>query len=141
MPEVIEVNEQNGVFTCVLPEAGTYTVKLSLTQDATVKGHCLVTVGDDEMHTAAIIGENTNNCENETLTNPFVFTISVTDQDIANGAVKVTFEPRWGVVVEPNIEHQGAYSVSAETEQENANENANEPGDVNGTEANGETNE
>ena len=108
--EAIEVNEQNGVFTCVLPEAGTYTVKLSLTQDATVKGHCLVRVGDGAaMHTPAVIGDQTANNEGnaDAVTNPFVFTITVTE------ATEVRFEPRWGIAaVDPDIQQNGAIDAS-----------------------------
>ncbi len=96
---------REGVWVCRITEAGTYTVTLTLKDGSTVKGHCAVSVGDDDArHTAAIIGEHTANEGNAPLTNPFTFTITVTEQDIENGAVTVTFEPRWGVVVEPDIE-------------------------------------
>lgn len=123
-----------GVFVCNLPEAGTYTVTLTLKEGSTVKGHCVVTVGNDNaVHTAAIIGENTNNCEGEENTNPFVFTVTVQE------ATRVTFEPRWGVVVEPQIQQGGAYPAAAVTEPEKTDENAGESGDVNGTENNTQT--
>lgn len=132
--EQIEVTAdpaQAGVFVCNLPEAGTYTVTLKLKEGSTVKGHCVVTVGDDNaVHTAAIIGKNTNNCENETLTDPFMFTITVT------APTSVRFEPRWGVVVEPQIQQGGTYPTPAETEPEKPDENAGESVDVNGTENN-----
>lgn len=132
--EQIAVNEdpaQAGVFVCNLPEAGTYTVTLKLKEGSTVKGHCVVTVGNDNaVHTAAIIGENTNNCEDETLTDPFMFTITVT------APTSVRFEPRWGVVVEPQIQQRGAYPTPAVTEPEKTDENVGESVDVNGTENN-----
>ena len=135
--EQIEVTAdpaQAGVFVCNLPEAGTYTVTLTLKEGSTVKGHCVVTVGNDNaVHTAAIIGKNTNNCENEKLTDPFMFTITVQE------ATRVTFEPRWGVVVEPQIQQGGAYPTPAETKQENANGGVDEQVDVNGTENNNQT--
>lgn len=112
--------KKEGVFVCELP-AGTYTVTLELVPGSTVKGHCIVTVGEqDELHTAAIIGENTANETESELTNPFTFTLTLQQ------AQTVTFEPRWGVVVEPHIAHEGTYpsteqqeTDAADTEQEN----------------------
>ena len=97
-----------GVFICDLPGAGTYTVTLTLKEGSTVKGHCLVTVGEDAVkHTAAIIGDNTTNREGEENTNPFIFTVTVQD------ATRVSFEPRWGVVVQPDIAHKSACPAPA----------------------------
>ena len=105
--EVKSDTENSGVFVCNLPEAGTYTVKLSLTKDSTVKGHCLVWVGDGEaMHTDAVIGAQTANNEGAAVTNPFVFTITVTE------ATEVRFEPRWGIAVKPDIQQNGAIDAS-----------------------------
>ena len=132
--EVTAAPDHAGIFICDLPEAGTYTVTLTLKEGSTVKGHCVVTVGNDnDVHTAAIIGENTNNCEDETLTDPFMFTITVT------APTSVRFEPRWGVVVEPQIQQGGTYPTPAETEPEKPDENAGESVDVNGTENNNQT--
>lgn len=86
-----------GVYNCSLSE-GTYTVKLKLTQEATVKGHCIVTINDSVQYTDAIVGEQTKNRENRVPNDPFTFTLKV-EKD---GTV-VTFEPRWGVIVNPNI--------------------------------------
>jgi hypothetical protein len=111
-PETIEINEQSGVFTCVLPK-GTYTVRLSLTEDSNVKGHCLVWVGDGEaMHTDAVIDEQNANYEGNAYTNPFVFTITVTE------TTEVRFEPRWGVVVEPDIDYGDVYPMHEENNNE-----------------------
>ena len=97
-----------GVFICDLPGPGTYTVTLTLKEGSTVKGHCLVTVGEDAVkHTAAIIGDNTTNREGEENTNPFIFTVTVQD------ATRVSFEPRWGVVVQPDIAHKSACPAPA----------------------------
>ena len=96
-----------GVYQCKLPSEGTYTVTLELTKGSTVKGHCVVKVGNDSpKHTDAIIGTQTENRENRPLTDPLVFTVEVT------GPTTVTFEPRWGVVVAPDIAYQGTYSIT-----------------------------
>lgn len=96
-----------GKYKCTL-EQGTYEISLTLTQESTVKGHCVVTIGTGaEQHTAAIIGDNTANVDkNATKTNPFTFRITVTE------TTKVTLEPRWGVVVNPDIENGSTYPMS-----------------------------
>ncbi len=101
-----------GKYICDL-EVGTYTVTLNLTNESTVKGHCIVTVGNDTAkHTAAIVGEKMANDENGEQSDPFTFTITVTQP------TTVTFEPRWGVVVNPDIENGGTYPISESNNQE-----------------------
>ncbi|MBQ9805312.1 MAG: hypothetical protein IJW49_02220 [Clostridia bacterium] len=104
--ELEEDPTQAGRYICTL-ENGTYEISLTLTPGSTVKGHCVVTInGGEEQHTAAIIGENTANVDETVMeTNPFKFKITVT------GTTKVTLEPRWGVVVEPDIEHGNTYPM------------------------------
>ncbi len=98
--------DNEGKYICNLGP-GTYMVSLELTGESTVKGHCVVTLGKDTpKHTAAIVGANTVNAENEKVTETFTFTITVV-QD-----TKVTFEPRWGTVEVPDIQHEGAYPDS-----------------------------
>ena len=98
-------------------EYGTYEISLKLTEESTVKGHCIVTIGNAvAQHTAAIIGTNTANAENAAITNPFTFRITVTE------TTKVILEPRWGVVVEPDI-------VNGELIGKNSN--SNDANDVN----------
>lgn len=92
---------------------GTYEISLALTEDSTVKGHCVVTIGNDTQHTDAIIGTNTANVENATMTDPFKFKITVTED------TTIILEPRWGVVVEPDIENGSTYSAS-QSSSENA---------------------
>lgn len=122
--EQIEVTAdpaQAGVFVCNLPEAGTYTVTLTLKEGSTVKGHCLVTVGKDAVkHTAAIIGDNTTNREGEENTNPFIFTVTVQE------ATRVSFEPRWGVVVQPDIAQRSAYPAPAANDMQGETPDAGE---------------
>lgn len=94
----IEAESNNdGEFSYTL-EPGTHEISLRLTEGSTVKGHCIVTIGNAvAQHTAAIIGTNTANVENEDITDPFTFQITVTED------TTVTLEPRWGVVVVPDI--------------------------------------
>lgn len=94
-------------YICTL-EKGTYEISLTLTPGSTVKGHCVVTIGDSEVqHTAAIIGDNTANVdETDIKTDPFKFKITVTE------TTKVTLEPRWGTVVEPDIENSALIDKS-----------------------------
>lgn len=107
-----------GKYTCTL-EKGTYEISLTLTPGSTVKGHCVVTIGGgEEQHTAAIIGDNTANVdETATKTDPFKFKITVTE------TTKVTLEPRWGEVVEPDIDYNSTIdlttSANDETNQSN----------------------
>lgn len=97
-----------GVWVCNLTEAGTYRVTLTLKEGSTVKGHCIVTVGNGApLHTAAI-GEPTEQDADLTISNPLTFTIVVDEADLASGGVRVTFEPRWGIVTEPDILHESA---------------------------------
>ena len=103
---VIEDETKDGAWICNLTEEGTYIVNLELKEGSTVKGHCLVKVGDDEFkHTAAIVEEHTANSEDVVVTDTFTFTITVT------GQTTVTFEPHWGVVVEPDILNEGEYPI------------------------------
>lgn len=106
-----ESNNEGKYIYKLLP--GTYEISLALTEDSTVKGHCVVTIGNDTQHTDAIIGTNTANVENATMTDPFKFKITVTED------TTIILEPRWGVVVEPDIENGSTYSAS-QSSSENA---------------------
>jgi len=95
-----------GVYVCEITDTGTntYTVTLGL-NNATVKGHCALKVGDyDYVHTDAIIGASTANADGLTQNDPFTFTVTVT------GPTTLIFEARWGVVVEPDVYYNGAYT-------------------------------
>ena len=88
-----------GKYTYKLQQPGTYEITLTLTNESTVKGHCAVTInGGEEQHTAAIIGTNTANVENKEITDPFKFKITITKE------TTVVLEPRWGVVVNADID-------------------------------------
>lgn len=84
---------------------GTYEISLALTEDSTVKGRCVVTIGNDTQHTDAIIGANTANVENAAMTDPFKFKITITAE------TTVFLEPRWGVVVNADIDYDEEIKV------------------------------
>lgn len=100
------ISNTEGKYTYEL-QPGTYEITLKLTDTSTVKGHCVVTIGNGaEQHTDAIIGNNTANVdESTTKTDPFTFKITVTEK------TTVVLEPRWGVVVNADIAYAEEISV------------------------------
>ena len=100
------ISNTEGKYTYEL-QPGTYEITLKLTDTSTVKGHCVVTIGNGaEQHTDAIIGNNTANVdESTTKTDPFTFKITVTE------VTTVTLEPRWGVVVNADIDYNEEIKV------------------------------
>ena len=104
--------DKEGVLICNISEGGTYTVILKLKEGSSVKGHCLVKVGNDEYrHTDAIFKRNSS--ESDSAQN-FTFTVTV------SGGTAIVFEPRWGMVVEPDIENGGAYPSVNNAGEENS---------------------
>ena len=98
-------------------QPGTYEITLTLTNESTVKGHCVVTInGGEEQHTAAIIGTNTANVENKEITDPFKFKITITKE------TTVVLEPRWGVVVNADIDYNEEIKVGTVPSGEESNE-------------------
>ena len=81
-------------------DAGTYTVRIYATDTSTVRGHCVVKVGNtDPQRTAPIIGENCLNRDaGEQTTDPFTFQITV---DADNTAV--SFTVKWGMSAEDDL--------------------------------------
>lgn len=115
--ELTEDPTKAGRYICTL-EKGTYEIVLTLTGGSTVKGHCVVTIGNGaEQHTDAIIGNNTANVdESTTKTDPFTFKITVTEK------TTVTLEPRWGVVVNADIDYNEEIKVGTVPSGEESNE-------------------
>ena len=111
------ISNTEGKYTYEL-QPGTYEITLKLTDTSTVKGHCVVTIGNGaEQHTDAIIGDNTANvAENTPKTNPFTFKITVTEK------TTVTLEPRWGVVVNADIDYNEEIKVGTVPSGEESNE-------------------
>ena len=99
-------------------QPGTYEISLTLTNESTVKGYCVVTIGNGaEQHTDAIIGDNTANVDkNTTKTDPFTFKITVTKE------TTLVLEPRWGVVVNADIEYDEEIEVGTVQSEEGSNE-------------------
>ena len=103
---------KEGALICNISEGGTYTVILKLKEGSSVKGHCLVKVGNDEYrHTAAIFKRNSSENYSE---QDFIFTVTV------SGGTAIVFEPRWGMVAEPDIENGGAYPSLNNAGEENS---------------------
>ena len=103
--------------------AGTYTVTLTLDDRASVKGHCIVVVGDrPAYHTAPIIGDSTANAAELPLSNPFVFTVTVSEE------TTLSVLPCWGLAVETQVANQGEIDLTppAETADETEAETAEE---------------
>ena len=106
------VSNNEGKYTYTL-QPGTYEISLVLTKTSTVKGHCVVTIGNTAAHhTAAIIGTNIANVENEEITDPFKFKITLTE------ATTLVLEPRWGVVVNPDISYNSTIELTTSANNE-----------------------
>ena len=95
--ELIPHSTRDGGWEFAL-SAGTYTVILKPTEQSTVKGHCIVTVGNDPAwHTAPILSEAIANAAGLTASDPFVFTLAVEEE------TTLTVLPCWGLAVETHI--------------------------------------
>ena len=100
---VTVTREENGALVCTLETAGTYTVKLSMTDEANVKGYCKLTASNGEEYITAPISKNS-----ETGINPIQFTITTTEAD-----VKLCFMPQWGIPASYTIDHEGGVTLGA----------------------------
>ena len=97
--------------------AGTYTVILKPTEQSTVKGHCIVTVGNDPAwHTAPILSEAIANAAGLTASDPFVFTLSVDEE------TTLTVLPCWGLAVETKIANEGIVDLTTPPEETETDE-------------------
>lgn len=91
-----------------LSTPGTYTVTLAPSDDATVKGYCIVTIDANKVYRTDVILDSEMVDESYTeATAPFTFTIIVDKSDAV-----VLFEPHWGVLVEPDIEQGASITIS-----------------------------
>ena len=140
---VVEIPKDEGAtgWRYTLPADGeevTYTVTLTLTEQATVKGHCIVTIGNDPArHTAPIIGASTSGASAlspDRLTNPFVFTVTITETTV------ITLEPSWGVsAADSVICHMEAIDLTPATEETTVGDNTDETDAEPDTDEDGET--
>lgn len=92
-----------------LTKAGTYTVKLEPSDDATVKGHCIVKINGVSYGTDVILDDDMLDETYKTPTSPLTFTIVTNKADTV-----VTFEAHWGVLVKPDIKKDT--TISAQTQ-------------------------
>ncbi len=100
-----------------LTQAGDYTVTLTPTGEATVKGYCIVTIDNNMVFgTGVILDENMVDETYKDPTAPFVFKIVTNKIDTV-----VSFESHWGVLVDPDIQEDTIIRVNGEfIEIENA---------------------
>ena len=92
--EISVTEEKGGALQCVLPQAGSYTVTLSMTEETTVtKGYCSVSANGSTFKTALVSKDPTLGVE------PFCFTVVVDAETV------LTFLPKWGIPAESEITH------------------------------------
>lgn len=91
-----------------LTEAGTYTVSLEPSENATVKGYCIVTIDNNVYKTNVILDEDMVDESYTTKTAPLTFTIVTENADTI-----VTFEPHWGVLANSDIKEKANIIVGA----------------------------
>ena len=87
---------------------GTYTVKLSPTDSATVKGYCIVMIDGKPYKTDVILDDEMVDDTYKKATAPLTFKI-VTKK--ANTVV--SFESHWGVLVDPTVKEDTVITVEA----------------------------
>ncbi len=108
----VSMKDEDG--TLVMPEDGKYklaqgkkyTVTLKPTQTATVKGYCIVNINGESKKTGVILDDEMVDDIYTMPTAPFEFTI---ETERAN--TTVTFEPHWGVLVNPEIKEKTNITV------------------------------
>ena len=129
--EILEIPKDEGAkgWRYTLPADGgevTYTITLKLSDQATVKGHCVVTIGDSPArHTEPIIGISTSGADAlppDRLTDPLVFTLTVSETTV------ITLEPCWGISAADAVIRQGEAIVltPTATEEETTDESETE---------------
>ena len=122
--EALVPTKDGGTYTYELKQ-GKYLVTLKMTEDSTVKGRCLVTIGGGEtLSTSAIYNERTANCEGRTpaSTDNFTFEIEIEIEPAAdpNATTTVTFQPCWGEAVTPEITMEPPTQAPEDTEESSA---------------------
>ena len=89
-----------------LIEKGVYTVSLEPSENATVKGYCIVTIDNNVYKTNVILDEDMVDEIYTKKTAPLTFKIVTEKADTI-----VTFEPHWGVVDKPDIPEKANITV------------------------------
>ena len=98
---VTEVTGQEGLYTCVLPTAGRYTVTLILADGSAAKGYCAVTLKGRRLCTDAIIGEETLRGDAFAVNAPFTFTV-----ETSADRTTLLLQSHMGVPADPHV-HAG----------------------------------
>ena len=87
-----------GTHACTLAP-GSYIVTLTVTDDTTVKGYCVVTVGGKSYKTASVNAEGAKSIS---------FTL-----EVQNSALNAVFAPTWGLPAHTDVEPGGKLTLSA----------------------------
>ena len=97
------LNPNNGVCRYKLA-CGEYLVLLTLDEESTAKGHCVVSINGVKKYTEVIIGEKTVNKDAYTENSPLSFLLVIDEDDTV-----VTFTPHWGMASDPSLYHKEIY--------------------------------
>ena len=82
----------------VLLAPGDYTVSLTPSDGATVKGYCRVVLGERVYLTDVIVGPEMQNAGEYAVNAPFIFYLHVDEE------TTLTLTPHWGISAAPDIE-------------------------------------
>ena len=97
-----------------LAEAGRYTIELNPSQEASVKGYCIVTINGATYKTGVILNADMVDDTYTTATAPFTFTIITEKENTV-----VTFESHWGVLVDPDVVADTVITVESHLDNTN----------------------
>ena len=95
-------SEKNGVWTYALETADTYTVTITVSEQATAKGYCEVSLnGGELLSTVHLIGENYKG--NVTGERTKTITFTVTHEGATPGSLVIA--PHWGISADSSIQN------------------------------------
>ena len=96
-------SEKNGVWTYALETADTYTVTITVSEQATAKGYCEVSLnGGELLSTVHLIGENYKGNVTGERTKTIKFTVTHEDGENAGSLV---IAPHWGISADSSIQN------------------------------------
>lgn len=106
-------SEKNGVWTYALETADTYTVTITVSDQATAKGYCEVSLnGGELLSTVHLIGENYKGDVTGEPINAITFTVTHEDGENAGSLV---IAPHWGISADSSIQNGTALPLKQET--------------------------
>ena len=92
-------SSESGVYTCDIPNGQTYEITLTPTEETNTKGYCAIKVNDNTARTAQFTRKELGEGYTLKLKN-------TTENDVA-----VTFEVRWGIAAQHNVEFGKTYAI------------------------------